>query len=87
MTGFDLDESKVLAYLLKIRNEGNLDQFNDRVRIFQARDDTISSKELIQILCSEGKLSDFEARKITLFLEVNNKVSVPKLHRLLDKAL
>ena len=75
-----------MEILNKTRSYGNVDAMLDKIRIYSSGD-SISSRDLITILVKEGSISEMEARKVTQYIEVNNKVNVQKFMDVFNRSL
>jgi hypothetical protein len=58
-----------MEILAKIKDAGRIDQLFEKIRVYTSGD-AISSKDFIISLLSHGAVTEIEARRVSLFLEI-----------------
>ncbi len=66
----DVNEQAVIEVLQKCKRHGNIDSLQNHARIYTSAEGQIPSADLITCLTREGQVSELDARKVTLFLEM-----------------
>ena len=77
MTNFNFNEMEVIDILIKVKEHGKVDMLMEKIRLYSVND-MISTKEFITALANHGSITEMEARKVALYLDVTGKVKVSK---------
>lgn len=68
-----------------MKSNGKVDLLFEKLRLYSSNDQ-VASKEFILTLVNHGGISEMEARKVALNLEVNSKIKVSKFQELFDRS-
>jgi hypothetical protein len=65
----NFNEQEVMQIMSKIKDAGRIDWLFEKVKLY-TQGDSIMSKDLIMTLLSHGSVTEIEARRVSLFLEI-----------------
>mmetsp|Transcript_20146 Transcript_20146/g.14866 ORF Transcript_20146/g.14866 Transcript_20146/m.14866 type:complete len:88 (+) Transcript_20146:35-298(+) len=85
MTNLNFNEQEVMEILGKISQYGNVENTIQALNLSSSFE-YVSTGDFIRILMRDGRLSESDAKRVSLFLEVNGRVQVPKFVELLNRS-